>query len=110
MQSLVVGIAMKCLQPGHCCRVTMANTPPSFGDLGKSAKDIFEKAFGKILNRAHLVEPSCVRNFRHSVLCEQYPHYLWRPFLCGNDFTMVQLSLWNKVSYSNTLWSVECTL
>jgi len=23
----------------------MANTPPSFGDLGKSAKDIFEKAF-----------------------------------------------------------------
>lgn len=60
MQSLVVGIAMMCVRLGHCCRLTMANTPPSFGDLGKSAKDIFEKAFGKNLNRAHLVEPSYV--------------------------------------------------
>ena len=25
----------------------MSNKPPSFGDLGKSARDIFDKGFGK---------------------------------------------------------------
>ena len=28
------------------CRLTMANTPPLFGDLGKTARDIFDKGFG----------------------------------------------------------------
>lgn len=28
-------------------RYTMAKIPPSFGDLGKSAKDLFDKDFGK---------------------------------------------------------------
>ena len=26
----------------------MANTPPLFGDLGKTARDIFDKGFGMI--------------------------------------------------------------
>ena len=29
------------------CRFIMATIPPSFGDLGKSARDLFEKEFGK---------------------------------------------------------------
>ncbi len=29
----------------------MANVPPLFGDLGKSARDVFDKSFGEFVTR-----------------------------------------------------------